>query len=49
MWVIGTIEGGGADRAALSGHAFINNARGGPGGRQGASRAAELALCFQCV
>lgn len=42
-------RGRGADRATLSGHAFINNARGGPGGRQGASRAAELALCFQCV
>lgn len=42
-------RGRGADRAALSGCAFINNARGGPGGRQGARRAAELALCFQCV
>lgn len=50
MWVIGTTEGGGgADRAALSGRAFINNARGGPGGRQGARRAVKLAQCFQCV
>lgn len=42
-------RGWGADGAALSGRAFINNARGGPGGRLGARRAAELALCFQCV
>lgn len=53
MWVIGTIKGergGGADGAALSGRAFINNARGGAGGRQGVRRAAELALCVhECV
>lgn len=43
-------QGRGADRAALSGRAFINNARGGPGARQGVRRAAELALCVhECV